>query len=298
MILKHKVRDLIKKMIIRNMISESKKYTSIEDNLSLVYSFFSTDYSIRPFQIRSEIRTLLKILEMWKPQTLLEIGTANGGTLFLLSKIAAKDALVMSIDLPSGQFGGEFYPEWKMDLYKSFANHDQKIATIRGDSHDANTLEMVKKLLEKRNLDFLFIDGDHTYQGVKKDFELYSSLLKEDGVIGFHDINQGSKDLVGGVPDFWKQIRYKHKSIEIIDNNNPGGYGIGLLFLGSGDKNTKYLNAVEIVNKLNNDVVINTDHKSMLFKIKNFPLQVILLFYFKSKKYSLNAKYLDTNLKI
>lgn len=202
MILKQKVRDMIKKMIIHNIISESKTYDSVEDSLSLVYSFFSTEYSIRPFQIRNEIRTLLKILETCKPQTLLEIGTANGGTLFLFSKIAANNALVMSIDLPSGQFGGEFYPEWKIDLYKSFANHDQKITTIRADSHDVNTLEMVETLLEKRNLDFLFIDGDHTYQGVKTDFELYSSLLKEDGVIGFHDINPGSKELVGGVPDF------------------------------------------------------------------------------------------------
>ena len=36
-------------------------------------------------------------------------------------------------------------------------------------------------------IDFLFIDGDHSYEGVKKDFELYSTILSEKGVIMLHD---------------------------------------------------------------------------------------------------------------
>jgi len=37
-------------------------------------------------------------------------------------------------------------------------------------------------------LDFLFIDGDHTYEGVKRDFEMYSPLVRNGGIIAFHDI--------------------------------------------------------------------------------------------------------------
>lgn len=36
-------------------------------------------------------------------------------------------------------------------------------------------------------IDFLFIDGDHSYEGVKKDFELYSTLVNDNGIIVIHD---------------------------------------------------------------------------------------------------------------
>jgi hypothetical protein len=39
-------------------------------------------------------------------------------------------------------------------------------------------------------IDFLFIDGDHSYEGVKLDFELYSNLLSENGVIMIHDTDE------------------------------------------------------------------------------------------------------------
>jgi len=41
----------------------------------------------------------------------------------------------------------------------------------------------VKKILAGRQVDFLFIDGDHSYEGVKKDFEMYSSLVRKGGVV-------------------------------------------------------------------------------------------------------------------
>jgi hypothetical protein len=36
-------------------------------------------------------------------------------------------------------------------------------------------------------IDLLFIDGDHTYEGVKTDFQLYSQILSENGIIIIHD---------------------------------------------------------------------------------------------------------------
>jgi cephalosporin hydroxylase len=57
-------------------------------------------------QIKEEILELLKILEKFKPKTILEIGTFNGGTLFLFSRIADSNAIIVSVDLPGGKFGG------------------------------------------------------------------------------------------------------------------------------------------------------------------------------------------------
>ena len=39
-------------------------------------------------------------------------------------------------------------------------------------------------------IDFLFIDGDHSYEGVKLDFDLYSTILSDNGVIMIHDTDE------------------------------------------------------------------------------------------------------------
>jgi hypothetical protein len=43
-------------------------------------------------------------------------------------------------------------------------------------------------------IDFLFIDGDHSYEGVKKDFELYSKILSDSGVIVLHDTDSNFEE--------------------------------------------------------------------------------------------------------
>ena len=42
-------------------------------------------------------------------------------------------------------------------------------------------------VIQDIKIDILFIDGDHSYEGVKKDFDLYSNILSENGIIIIHD---------------------------------------------------------------------------------------------------------------
>ena len=149
---------------------EVLKCHTIEDYIDLAYSFhiFFIPF-LRPGQVKEEINELLNFLVRIKPKVICEIGTAGGGTFFLLSKISSPDAYMISIDLPGGIFGGG-YPKWKIPFYKSFATGDQKIFLIRENSHNPKTVLKLKRILGQRKLDFLFIDGDHTYKGVKKDF--------------------------------------------------------------------------------------------------------------------------------
>jgi len=51
-------------------------------------------------------------------------------------------------------------------LHKAFALWGQKIHLIRADSHKVKTLEQAKAILGGKGIDFLFIDGDHSYDGV------------------------------------------------------------------------------------------------------------------------------------
>lgn len=202
--------------------------TTSLDNL-LDFSFNSIAELIKPMQVREEIEELLKILNSAKPKVILEIGTANGGTLFLFSRVASEDAIIISIDLPGGKFGGG-YPKWKIPLYKSFEKKNQRIYLIRENSHKQEALEKVKKILNDKRVDSLFIDGDHSYEGVKRDFEMYSPLVRKGGIIAFHDIVPGPEENVGGVPRFWQEIKQKYKHKEIVKDWNQKGWGIGVIY--------------------------------------------------------------------
>lgn len=180
---------------------------------------------IAPGQVRSEITSLASLVKELKPKIVLEIGTAEGGTLFLFSRLVAPDAKIISIDLPGGNFGGG-YPEWKISLYKSFSLPHQRLYLLRENSHLISTQEHIKEIIGTTPVDFLFIDGDHTYEGVKKDFEMYSPLVKEGGVIAFHDIVVHPPEKNCDVHKFWEEIK-KEDSEEFIENPNQKWAGIG-----------------------------------------------------------------------
>ena len=212
--------------------SLGRRFVSINDVLNLCFGNAFISEFIKPAQVKEEISALLHFLKHLKPKVILEIGTARGGTLFLWTFIASDDATIISIDLPGGPFGGG-YPLLRKILYKSFKRHKQRIVLIRGNSHSLRTLRRVKEVLGEKKIDFLFIDGDHSYEGVKRDFEMYSPLVRKGGVIALHDIVPGSQELVGGVPRFWKELKKglrTNKVIEIVKDWNQGGYGIGLIF--------------------------------------------------------------------
>ena len=179
---------------------------------------------LSPLQVRSEIIGLLEILKLREPRVILEIGTAKGGTLFLFSRIASKDAKIISLDLPKGEFGGG-YSIFKIPLYKSFVRGRQKISLVRKDSHKLKTLNQIRDILSGEKVDLLFIDGDHTYEGVKKDFEMYGPLVKNKGLIVFHDISDIPPPT--GVRRLWKEIKGNKK--EIIEKMDLGWGGIGIL---------------------------------------------------------------------
>ena len=200
----------------------------MDDYLKLTFGV--SGFFIRSSQIKEEIATLLKIMEKRKPRRLLEIGTAGGGTLFLFAKIASDDATIISIDLPGGKFGGG-YPQACAPLYESFATNRQNIHLIRQNSHLAEALDEVKRILGNEKLDFIFVDGDHTYEGLRNDFCIYSQLVKENGIMAFHDIVPGNVEVVGGAPRFWSEIKQKYAHRDLVKDWGEGGYGIGVIFL-------------------------------------------------------------------
>jgi len=207
-----------------------KNINNISDALEFAFSFQYFTFSIKVAQVKYEITKLLEILKDLNPKIILEIGTAGGGTLYLITRIIDPETTIISVDLPGGFFGGG-YSEWKIPLYQSFTKKGQKIKLLRADSHNPKTLKLVKTVLADKKVDFLFIDGDHTYEGVKRDFNMYSSLVKEGGIIAFHDIVEHDPRSSCKVNKFWNEIKNDYESLEIIEDIKQKWAGIGVIYL-------------------------------------------------------------------
>lgn len=193
-------------------------------------------------QVRSEILGLGNLLKELVPKRSLEIGTNYGGTLLLLCALSAPKAKIISIDLPYGPFGGG-YPKRKMPIFRRFPRSGQKLHLIRADSHTAETKEQVLRLLQGEPLDYLFIDADHTYDGVRRDFQMYAPLVRSGGIIAFHDIVTHRRETQSEVERFWSEIKLQYRHREFVEHSSPGTVpiavtgapmetsGLGVLFL-------------------------------------------------------------------
>ena len=185
---------------------------------------------IAPIQRRSEIVRFLQLAAAEPPRTVLEIGTAEGGTLLLLSQAAGDDATVVAVDARDDTRSLRSYVRYRRrrHLFESFARRGQRLVYLPLDSHSPATVERVRQVFERRPVDLLFIDGDHSAAGVAADYEMYSPLVRPGGFIGFHDIVPGRPEAVGGVPEFWQRIK-TDDAVEFVEGWDQGGAGIGVL---------------------------------------------------------------------
>jgi cephalosporin hydroxylase len=180
-------------------------------------SFDAEGIAICPLQDREEMRWLWAILEADPPRVVLEIGTKFGGSLFLLARVSAPDALLVGIDLPTA------YDSSLEQVYRAFAGRRQRILLVRRDSHDPAAVRRARRALDGRPIDLLHIDGDHSLEGVGLDFEMYAPLVRRGGLVALHDI-AGRE----GVPEFWRRLREERPetTTEILSPGSTIGFGL------------------------------------------------------------------------
>jgi cephalosporin hydroxylase len=206
---------------------------SIEQLIDLAFNFEYKQLHrswlviIRPLQVKSELTSLCETIKELKPKVIVEIGTANGGTLFFYTRVTNPEKIV-SVDLPSGSFGGG-YPYWKIPFFKALGKKNV-VQLVRADSHREETLSKVKELLNGKKVDYLFIDGDHTYEGVKQDFLMYSPLVRKGGAVVFHDVVKVKETIGCDVDKFWNEIKQQYPHAELIEDPNQNWSGIGILY--------------------------------------------------------------------
>lgn len=205
---------------------------SLEEHFEFVMSYSGPGpfYAIKCYQLRAEVCALMRMLQQENVRTCAELGTAAGGTLYMLTRAVADDALIVSVDLPNmtWAFGNTSI---KVPLFEAMARDRQRVVCIRSDSKRVSTRLAFERTLEGRLLDFLLIDGDHSYYGVKNDFENYRHYVKPGGLIGFHDIKGGHPHRpITGVMDFWREVKHGYPDrVEFLTHTNQIYCGIGLI---------------------------------------------------------------------
>ena len=181
-----------------------------------------------------EFEELLKEYVTLNPSKVVEIGSLYGWTLQHFIHYGQDEATVVAIDLPVRNFVGP--NDWRVE--KQEKNYKEewpkwakakkcKLYLIPDASQKPQTLQKTKDIFKGEQIDFLFIDGDHTYQGVKTDFELYSPLVRKGGIVAFHDIGKNEE---GGVYNLWQELKQNYKHQEFLHEANDEK-GIGAIWL-------------------------------------------------------------------
>jgi len=184
-------------------------------------------------QIPEEITAFVDFLKSRGPlHNVMEIGSESGGTFFLWCRLTVLGGLKISVDLPSGTSGSGRFDNAKAlaartTLLKSWSAN---VHVVTGDSHEQKTWQEVNSILGPHapTLDLLFLDGDHSYEGVKADWNDYRGFVRPGGLVAFHDIADSHYHRRRGceVARFWGELRATRRNCREFSMRKEWG-GIG-----------------------------------------------------------------------
>jgi len=140
-----------------------------------------------PMQSGEHIQAMEYILEHLdsRENGFIEIGSAYGGTFFCWASLINGPAI--SIDLPSIIGVPPDKQVFRNNLWKE--SFGDRVHAIESDSmNTTRTHEALDSILLNNQVDFLFIDGNHSYESTYNDFYNYKKYVRKGGLVAFHDI--------------------------------------------------------------------------------------------------------------
>lgn len=168
-----------------------------------------------------ELAAFGKLLVDQDVQSIVEIGTHTGGTAWFFKQLGL-EVIAVDIDLSK--------------VVETPGVHYVQASPTELDPYTHVTPQDVASAIAKNlgPVDAVFIDGDHSYEGVLADWLAYRDLATK--IIAFHDITEHHPDYNCEVSRLWEQIKLDYACTEIIDSSGPPpnpGYswaGIGVVF--------------------------------------------------------------------
>jgi hypothetical protein len=192
---------------------------------------FYTPWSGHKIFVYNLVRNIL-------PSKIIELGTHKGTSLFSMAQ-AIKDGKsncqLIGVDTWQGDINtGGYNTESVLGSVKSIVKDFYPTVDVKLMQMFFN--EALSKTADK-SIDILHIDGLHTYEAVKHDFETWLPKVKEDGVILFHDIVVEREDF--GVIQYWGELKKQYPThFEFLHS-----FGLGVIVVG--DKFKKLPSIIE-----------------------------------------------------
>jgi len=144
----------------------------------------------------------------------LEIGTYMGVSASIIANSLSKDGTLYCID-PFEKKNNETNPKYKIaERELKRADVFSKIFFLIGYSSDENIKEQIPG-----KLDFIFVDGDHSYEGLENDWQIVLSKLDSKGIVCLHDTTIPERDLNRdfGSVKFFNDIIRSDKDFSLLE---------------------------------------------------------------------------------
>ena len=163
------------------------------------------------------------LTEVAQPKCLVELGTHNGVSFLAFCQAVqtlSLDTKTFAIDTWEGDEMAGYYGPEVFDELRTY--HDSRYAKFS--SLLRMTFDKGVDYFSDGSIDLLHIDGLHTYEAVKHDFENWYKKLTPNAIVIFHDTNVRENDF--GVWRYWEELKQKYTSFEFFH-----GHGLGVLTL-------------------------------------------------------------------
>ena len=164
------------------------------------------------------------LIKALKPRSLVELGTHSGNSYFAFCQAMAAWALgshAYAVDTWRGdEHSGEYDEEVFAEVLHFNNAHFRQFSTLL-----RTTFDDARLYFPDASIDLLHIDGMHTYEAVRHDFETWQSALSSRGVVVLHDTNVRERNF--GVWRLWQELQARFPSFEFKHSNGLGVLGVG-----------------------------------------------------------------------